>query len=77
MYDRAGDEGYRERRRDRKRSKSMRARLAMYYGLHSLLENVGLPWKRLLNEAAMNLSVTPRLRLAEEKSWHYLFRKYT
>ncbi len=77
MYDRAGDEGYRERRRDRKRSKRMRARLAMYYGLHSLLENVGLPWKRLLNEAAMNLSVTPRLRLAEEKSWHYLFRKYT
>jgi len=45
----------------------------MYYGLHSLLENVGLPWKRLLNEAAMNLSVTPRFSIAEKKSWHYLF----
>lgn len=45
----------------------MRASLAMYYGLHSLLENVGLPWKRLLNEAAMNLSVTLRFSLAEKK----------
>jgi len=66
-----------KRERDRTRSKHTRASLAMYYGLHSPLENVGLPWKRLLNEAAMNLSVTPRFSIAEKKSWHYLFWKYT
>lgn len=60
MRDKAGE-------RDRKRSKHTRACLAMYYGLHSPLENVGLPWKRLLNEAAMNLSVTPRFSPAEKK----------